>query len=100
MKLRDHAARRSIGAMVERDARTSPDRCNGQASGDLISSTKNPSIVIWNVPTQPVARRRASDVVCTKRKEDAGPNNNWMEPQEANTKIDALFKGAMKGRTL
>ena len=35
-----------------------------------------------------------------KNKDDAGPNNHWMEPAEAHKKIDALFAGCMKGRTL
>src|SRR5690606_40047428 len=33
-------------------------------------------------------------------RDDAGPNNNWMDPAEAHAKVDALFDGAMRGRTL
>jgi len=39
-------------------------------------------------------------VICTKNKDDAGPNNNWMDPAEAHAKIDALFEGCMQGRTM
>jgi phosphoenolpyruvate carboxykinase (GTP) len=38
--------------------------------------------------------------VCTEAREDAGPNNLWMAPAEAHRKIDALFEGAMRGRTM
>ncbi|MGB5344964.1 MAG: phosphoenolpyruvate carboxykinase (GTP), partial [Woeseia sp.] len=37
---------------------------------------------------------------CSKNKDDAGPNNHWMEPAAGHQKVDALFKGAMRGRTL
>jgi phosphoenolpyruvate carboxykinase (GTP) len=47
-----------------------------------------------------VARVEHLTFVCTKNKDDAGPNNNWMAPAEAKSKMEDLFKGCMKGRTL
>jgi phosphoenolpyruvate carboxykinase (GTP) len=47
-----------------------------------------------------VARVEHLTFICTPNKEDAGPNNNWMAPAEGHAKMDALFKGCMKGRTL
>src|SRR6187402_97796 len=47
-----------------------------------------------------VARVEHLTFVCTRSKEDAGPNNHWMDPTEAHRKIDDLFVGAMKGRTM
>ncbi len=47
-----------------------------------------------------VARTEHLTFVCTQKKEDAGPNNNWMEPKEAKEKVGALFRGAMRGRTM
>ncbi len=47
-----------------------------------------------------VARVEHLTFVCTQNKEDAGPNNHWMAPAEAHQKMDALFAGCMKGRTL
>ena len=38
--------------------------------------------------------------MCTPRRDDAGPNNNWMAPEDAHAKVDALFDGAMRGRTM
>ena len=47
-----------------------------------------------------VARVEHLTFVCTRNEEDAGPNNHWMAPAEAHAKVDALFKGCMKGRTM
>jgi len=47
-----------------------------------------------------VARVEHLTLVCTKNRDDAGPNNHWMDPAEAHAKIDALFAGCMRGRTL
>ena len=47
-----------------------------------------------------VARVEHLTYVCTTDAETAGPNNNWMAPDEAHAKVDALFEGAMRGRTM
>jgi phosphoenolpyruvate carboxykinase (GTP) len=47
-----------------------------------------------------VARVEHLTYVCTTNKADAGPNNNWMAPGEAHSLVDALFDGAMQGRTM
>jgi len=38
--------------------------------------------------------------VCSNNKSDAGPTNNWMEPNEMKKKVDRLFDGCMTGRTM
>ena len=47
-----------------------------------------------------VARVEHLTFVCTSEREDAGPNNHWMAPDEAHAKMDALFDGCMRGRTM
>src|SRR5579872_6023943 len=47
-----------------------------------------------------VARVEHLTYICTPNKEDAGPNNNWMAPTQAHTKMRELFKGCMRNRTL
>jgi phosphoenolpyruvate carboxykinase (GTP) len=72
------------------------------SDGTLIefNQTKYPNCYLHRSDQSDVARVEHLTYVCTKQKDDAGPNNNWMDPLEAQAKIDALFTGCMKGRTL
>ncbi len=47
-----------------------------------------------------VARVEHLTFVCTRNEADAGPNNNWMDPEEAHARIDKMFDGCMRGRTM
>ena len=47
-----------------------------------------------------VARTEHLTFVCTRDKDDAGPNNNWMSPAAAKEKVGPLFAGAMRDRIM
>ncbi len=72
------------------------------ASGELIGLNADEYPNCWLHRSDPsdVARVEHLTYVCTENAEDAGPNNNWMQPHEAHAKVDALFAGAMQGRTM
>jgi phosphoenolpyruvate carboxykinase (GTP) len=72
------------------------------ASGDLIALNQetHPGCYLHRSNPQDVARVEHLTFVCTRDKADAGPNNNWMDPAEAHRKMDALYAGCMRGRTM
>src|SRR5690606_24242904 len=72
------------------------------ARGELIELNQSsyPDCFLHRSDPRDVARVEHLTFVCTRSREDAGPNNNWMDPAEAHQKIDALFEGAMRGRTM
>jgi phosphoenolpyruvate carboxykinase (GTP) len=47
-----------------------------------------------------VARVEDRTFICSAKQVDAGPNNNWREPNEMRAEMRALYTGAMRGRTL
>ena len=96
---------------------TKPDAihwCDGsdEENRELIAKMeRDGTLIALNDATHPncwLHRSNPSDVarvehltfVCTKNEDDAGPNNNWMDPADAHEKVDALFDGAMRGRTM
>jgi phosphoenolpyruvate carboxykinase (GTP) len=96
---------------------TTPDRvywCDGSDSeyrrliADLEARKELSALNAETFPGCHLYRSHPSDVarvehltyVCTRDREDAGSNNYWMNPGDAHKRMDDLFRGAMKGRTL
>lgn len=71
-------------------------------TGDLIALNprSHPNCFLHRSSPSDVARVEHLTFVCSKNRDDAGPNNHWMDPAEAKAKMDSLYKGCMKGRTL
>jgi phosphoenolpyruvate carboxykinase (GTP) len=72
------------------------------ATGELIqlNQEKLPGCVYHRTATNDVARTENLTFICTSRKDDAGPTNNWMNPMEAYDKAGAIFRGSMRGRVM
>lgn len=72
------------------------------STGELIELNQEsyPGCYYHRTAENDVARVEHLTFICTSKKENAGPTNNWMEKSYAYARLGNLFNGAMKGRTM
>lgn len=72
------------------------------STGEMIelNQEKLPGCLYHRTLPNDVARVEDRTFICCKNKEDAGPTNNWMDPNEMKAMLTPMYDGAMKGRTM
>ena len=77
-------------------------RAEAVSTGEMIKLNQEllPGCYLHRTAVNDVARVEGRTFICTEKKEDAGPTNNWMQKDEAYKLLKGIYKGAMKGRTM
>ena len=84
------------------EEQTNALRAEACATGELeaLNPEKYPNCYLHRTAINDVARVENRTFICTRKKEDAGTINNWMDPQECYATLSKLYKNSYKGKTM
>ena len=77
-------------------------RAEACETGEMIklNQEKLPGCYLHRTAVNDVARVEGRTFICSKNEEDAGPTNNWMDPEKAYKMLFDIARGSYKGRTM
>ncbi len=77
-------------------------RAEACSTGEIekLDQEKLPGCYLHRTDPLDVARVEDRTFICARSEREAGPTNNWMDPQDAYKMMYELFDGSMKGRTM
>ncbi|MGI5896704.1 MAG: phosphoenolpyruvate carboxykinase (GTP) [Oscillospiraceae bacterium] len=77
-------------------------RAEATKTGEMIPLNEEelPGCYLHRTAVNDVARVEDRTFICSRKKEDAGPTNNWCDPKEMYAKLTPMYDGVMKGRTM
>ena len=67
---------------------------------EKLNQEKLPGCYLHRTNPNDVARVEDRTIICTTKREDAGPTNNWCDPKEMYEKLYDIARGSMKGKTM
>lgn len=86
------------GSKEQLDALTAEALSTGEMR--RLNEQKFPGCLYHRTKPNDVARVEDRTFICSRKKENAGPTNNWMDPKEMYAMLTPMYDGVMKGRTM
>ena len=85
---------------TETEAREITSQLVARGEFTALNAEQFPGCYLYRSAPNDVARVEHLTYICTRSQQDAGPNNHWMDPQQAHARLRELFSGCMRERNV